>query len=445
MLRGDGGFLRDPVAGRGHLQEKDAEFANRHGFSKHKPALPLYTRADAVAALKNLSPSLSTAPALCPAGPRSACAAGHILGAASVQLDGAARSSSSPAISAAMTARPCWIPRRSLKPTIWSSSRPMAIAAMIGAAPRRLCGQSSAARVARGGTVMIPAFAVGRAQTLLFHLYRLKASRPARRCPGLPRQPDGDRCQRDFLPSSWMTISSRDPSAGRPARSRTMCGASRNRKALTADPTPKVIISASGMATGGRVLHHLKRYAPDPANTILFAGFQAGGTRGAAMVAGAESVKIHGEYVRCARRCRISTCFRPMPMRTKSCGGSGEFRSRRPGRSSPMASQPHRTHCAGASRSELGWSCVVPESWPAGGACMTGKPKPANARWPIANRLKARRLGIDTQAEAVVFMRKDCPVCRSEGFTAHTRVVLRAGEPAGHRDAVSGRERNARS
>ena len=60
---------------------------------------------------------------------------------------------------------------------------------------------------------------------------------------------------------------------------------------------PKVIISASGMATGGRVLHHLKRYAPDPKNTILFAGFQAGGTRGAAMIAGADSVKIHGEYV----------------------------------------------------------------------------------------------------------------------------------------------------
>ena len=60
---------------------------------------------------------------------------------------------------------------------------------------------------------------------------------------------------------------------------------------------PKAIISASGMATGGRVIHHLKSYAPDPKNTILFAGFQAGGTRGAAMMAGAESIKIHGEYV----------------------------------------------------------------------------------------------------------------------------------------------------
>jgi metallo-beta-lactamase family protein len=70
-----------------------------------------------------------------------------------------------------------------------------------------------------------------------------------------------------------------------------------NSKALTANPVPKVIVSASGMATGGRVLHHLKQYAPDPKNTILFAGFQAGGTRGAAMVSGADSIKIHGGYV----------------------------------------------------------------------------------------------------------------------------------------------------
>jgi metallo-beta-lactamase family protein len=68
-------------------------------------------------------------------------------------------------------------------------------------------------------------------------------------------------------------------------------------KALDQDSMPKIIISASGMATGGRVLHHLKRFAPDPRNTVLFTGFQAGGTRGAAMTAGADSVKIHGGYV----------------------------------------------------------------------------------------------------------------------------------------------------
>ena len=65
---------------------------------------------------------------------------------------------------------------------------------------------------------------------------------------------------------------------------------------LDTDLMPKIIISASGMATGGRVLHHLKTYAPDARNTILFAGFQAGGTRGAAMLAGVQKVKIHGRY-----------------------------------------------------------------------------------------------------------------------------------------------------
>ena len=68
-------------------------------------------------------------------------------------------------------------------------------------------------------------------------------------------------------------------------------------KALNRKTGPMIIISASGMATGGRILHHLKAFAPDPRNTILLAGFQAGGTRGAAIAAGAEAVKIHGEAV----------------------------------------------------------------------------------------------------------------------------------------------------
>ena len=68
-------------------------------------------------------------------------------------------------------------------------------------------------------------------------------------------------------------------------------------KAVTADPTPKIIVSASGMATGGRVLHHLVHYAPDARNTILFVGYQAAGTRGAAMTGGAESIRIHGQDI----------------------------------------------------------------------------------------------------------------------------------------------------
>src|SRR3546814_11313485 len=74
-------------------------------------------------------------------------------------------------------------------------------------------------------------------------------------------------------------------------------------KAITASPYPKIVISASGMATGGRVLHHLKAFAPDHKNTILFSGFQAAGTRGRAMLEGAREIKIHGQWVPVAAEC----------------------------------------------------------------------------------------------------------------------------------------------
>jgi metallo-beta-lactamase family protein len=149
----------------------------------------------------------------------------------------------------------------------------------------------------RGGTVVVPAFAVGRAQSVLFYLQKLKnAGRLPRTLP-------------IFLDSP-MAIDASDIFCANPEDhklSQVECRAfqkgvryvrdANESKELTASPMPKVIISASGMATGGRVLHHLKQYAPDPRSAIVFTGFQAGGTRGAAMVAGAGSVKIHGAYV----------------------------------------------------------------------------------------------------------------------------------------------------
>ena len=76
-------------------------------------------------------------------------------------------------------------------------------------------------------------------------------------------------------------------------------------RAIDRMPYPRIIISASGMATGGRVIHHLKALASDPRNTVLFTGFQAAGTRGAAMIAGAETIKIHGHYVRVKAEVRV--------------------------------------------------------------------------------------------------------------------------------------------
>jgi len=149
---------------------------------------------------------------------------------------------------------------------------------------------------ARGGTVIIPAFAVGRAQTLLFHLDRLKK---AERIPDLPVFLDSPMA----IDASEIFCNHLGEHRLTAAECRSACAVARyvqsveESKELDANTVPKVIISASGMATGGRVLHHLKHFAPDPRNTVLFAGFQAGGTRGAAMTAGAQQIKIHGQYI----------------------------------------------------------------------------------------------------------------------------------------------------
>lgn len=148
----------------------------------------------------------------------------------------------------------------------------------------------------RGGVLLIPAFAVGRTQMLLYLLYRLKQ---AGRIPDLPIFVDSP------MAASAIEIFQQHPeehSLGA-AECRAVCAVARATESVEESKEigrmryPRVIISASGMATGGRVLHHLKSLAPDPRNTILFVGYQAVGTRGGAMVAGARSIKIHGHYI----------------------------------------------------------------------------------------------------------------------------------------------------
>jgi metallo-beta-lactamase family protein len=149
---------------------------------------------------------------------------------------------------------------------------------------------------ARGGIVVVPAFAVGRAQALLYLLAQLKE---AKRIPDLPV----------FLNSPMAAdvteIYHRHAGLHRldAQQCRSMCGSARvintveESRNLNSLRFPAVIVSASGMATGGRVVHHLKAFAPDRRNTILLAGYQAAGTRGAALAAGAKEVKIHGVHV----------------------------------------------------------------------------------------------------------------------------------------------------
>jgi len=281
----------------GYLNERDAEFANRHGFSKHRPALPLYTQKDAEASLERFTPVSFDAQHSLPGGCQVRfLRAGHILGAAIVEfVQGKTKLVFSGDLGRFNDAT-------MVDPTPVDRADYLVVESTYGDRrhdprdPEQLLAEIVDETVARGGTVLIPSFAVGRAQSLLFHLSRLKA---AGRIPNVPVFLDSPMA----VDASEIFCKHLGDHKLTAQQCRATCGVARyirsveESKALNADPMPKIIISASGMATGGRVLHHIRNYAPDRKNTILFAGFQAGGTRGAAMTAGAESVKIHGQYV----------------------------------------------------------------------------------------------------------------------------------------------------
>ena len=149
---------------------------------------------------------------------------------------------------------------------------------------------------ARGGVVVIPAFAVGRAQTLMYCIHRLKAGRTIPDLPvylNSPMAATATQVFRHHIGQLRLTPAECEAMA----RAVQVVETPEESQRLNARRGPVVIIAASGMATGGRVVHHLKAFAPDKRNTILFAGYQAGGTRGATIAGGADTVRIHGQDV----------------------------------------------------------------------------------------------------------------------------------------------------
>jgi metallo-beta-lactamase family protein len=282
----------------GRLQEEEAELAARHGWSRHARPLPLYTEADALAALEQFEPrGFDTEFTVAGALRARLLRAGHILGAAMARIEGPAGS--------VLFSGDLGRPHDALMPAPATGVAAdwVVVESTYGdrrhdpADPWRKLGAVVARTLARGGTVVIPSFAVGRTQSLLWALHELKGdgTLPAAVPVYLnsPMAIDATAIFRRHAADHRLTE----------AQCRAMCGAARyvntveESRRLNERRGPMVIIAGSGMATGGRVVHHLKAFAPDPANTILFAGFQAEGTRGAAMLAGAPAVKIHGAYV----------------------------------------------------------------------------------------------------------------------------------------------------
>ncbi|MFO1329612.1 MAG: MBL fold metallo-hydrolase [Rubrivivax sp.] len=281
-----------------HLQEEDARRANRYGYSRHAKALPLYTRADALRAIARLRPLPTGVEHRIGGVGVTLTPAGHLLGACSVTLahGGGERLVFSGDLGRSndlLMPPPEPVKRADVlivESTYGNRAHPQEdVAERLAAIVR--------STVERGGSVLLPSFAVGRAQALLLLLQRL------RRSGAIPQA----------LPIFVDSPMALEATALYRRHAALLRVAPREMKTLTDGVTlvatvqqsmrlsrsrwPSVIISASGMATGGRVLHHLKALLPDARHHVCFPGFQVGGSRGARLVAGATDVKIHGEYV----------------------------------------------------------------------------------------------------------------------------------------------------
>lgn len=282
----------------GALQEEDAGRANRRGYTRHRPALPLYTRDDAEYALMQLRPSAFGAAIGVAKGLKAVFhPGGHILGAAFVEL----RSSATSILFSGDLGRPhdaimhapdARVPTDYLvvESTYGNRKHP-------DGDPSVVLGQAISRAAARGGVVMIASFAVGRAQTLLWYIHRLKAAgQIPKDLPVFLNSPMATDVTSIYLAHrKEHRLSQKDASAM--CHAATIVNSADDSRRLNERPGPMVILAGSGMATGGRIVHHLRAFASDPRNMIVFAGFQAGGTRGADIVAGADSIRIFGQDV----------------------------------------------------------------------------------------------------------------------------------------------------
>ena len=281
----------------GRLLEEEAGHANAIGSSRHHPAAPLYTEKDAIASLRHLRPvAVGTALAVVPGLSASFRLQGHILGAASVALESEGRrvlfsgdiGRSDDPVMRAPEAREAadWVvvestygdrlhPATELGPALAGAIRPV---------------------LERGGVVVIPAFAVGRAQLLLHALATLQDEGALPAAPLYLNSPMANEVT--ALYHRFPELHRLDAAQLERLEQRTRVVRSvEESKDLNRRRGPMIIVAASGMATGGRVLHHLKAFAPDRRNAIVLCGFQAGGTRGAALARGASTLRIFGEEV----------------------------------------------------------------------------------------------------------------------------------------------------
>ena len=353
----------------GRLQEEEARYANRKGYSKHAPsAAPLYTEQDALAVLRRLSPvSYEARREVAPGIAIRFHRAGHILGSATVEVE---------------LAGPA--PRRLLfsgdlgryGAPILPDPSPGVVADVLVlestyGGKRHEAGSAEAAlraevlrAVERGGALIVPAFAIGRTQEVLFALRALEARGEIPELPVFVDSPMAVDATPMFLAHredhddemAALLASGKGPL--RPARLRFARQVEES-KAIDSVRGPCIVLSASGMATGGRVLHHLAHRLPDPRTTVLLVGYQAAGTRGWSLQNGAATVRMHGEDVPVRAHVASITAFSAHADEAEIVRWLGTFPSP-PGRTFLVHGEPPALAAAKERMAALGWPAHAP-------------------------------------------------------------------------------------
>lgn len=356
--------LRDSA----RLNERDAEQARAGGWSRHDPPLPLYTVADAELAIRQFRAVPTGVPVEVADGARATFVpAGHVLGSASIHLEIGSPPTDTLLFSGDLGRDDHPVLRRRAAPP---AATTVVVESTYGdrvhpavRQPHEAFASAVRRTVERGGSVLVPAFAVDRTELVL---HALQALRRTGRIPAVPvfvdspmalaaldvyRRPSLRGELRPDVPLPLVDLADVH-TARTPEES----------MALNAPHRPCVVVSASGMATGGRVVHHLRHMLPDRRNTVVLTGFQAPGTRGRALLEGATELKIHGRYVPVRAEVVADEEFSVHADADELLGWLREL-PEEPGAVYVVHGEARSSAAfAGRVHAELGWTAVVPRA-----------------------------------------------------------------------------------
>ncbi len=351
------------------LQEEDAEQANKHGYSKHRPALPLYTRADVQAAIRLIQMRPYHKPFQVVEGVQSMYrSAGHILGAASVELQLGPGEPFRLVFSGDLGR---WDRPILHDPELVPAADVLLVESTYGDRNHAPDAAAELAKIVtaaadRGGALIVPAFAVGRIQELIYTLRQLE---DGGKIPVLPIYIDSPMAievteeyarhpEEHDLDMTRLIDQDQNPLR---CRKQEWVRTRDESKRLNGIEGPMIIISASGMATGGRVLHHLAQRLPDSRTTVLLVGFQAEDTRGRKLLEGAKWVRIHGRDVPVRAQIRKLNSMSAHADRDEILRWLGGFKHP-PQRCYLVHGEPHASAALAESiRAKLGWNAILPQ------------------------------------------------------------------------------------